>query len=94
MVAIIYTPRFDRAYARYTRRDEARRACVDRAINRLEKDPNDPRLRTHMLTGELAGLFACSCGYDCRIVFDWRTDSKTRRACLHLPDVGTHDEVY
>jgi mRNA-degrading endonuclease YafQ of YafQ-DinJ toxin-antitoxin module len=36
---------------------------------KLEQDVYDPALRTHKLGGKLAAYLACSCGYDCRIVF-------------------------
>ena len=94
MAQLIYTPHFDRAYVRFTRRNPVRRSCVDRTLARLEHNPDDPRLKTHMLTGERLGLFACSCGYDCRIIFDWLPGSKTRTETIHLLNVGTHDEVY
>jgi mRNA-degrading endonuclease YafQ of YafQ-DinJ toxin-antitoxin module len=51
-------------------------------------------LGTHKLSGELTGLWACSCRYDCRIVFALETDEDTGREVILLLDVGTHDEVY
>jgi mRNA-degrading endonuclease YafQ of YafQ-DinJ toxin-antitoxin module len=35
----------------------------------LQNDAFDPELGSHKLKGELAGLWACSAGYDLRIVF-------------------------
>ncbi len=35
----------------------------------MESDIFSPSLETNKLSGKLAGLFACSCGYDCRIIF-------------------------
>jgi mRNA-degrading endonuclease YafQ of YafQ-DinJ toxin-antitoxin module len=94
MVHLVFRPSFDRAYARYTKRNPARRERVDRALGRLERDPNDSRLKTHPLKGARAGQLACHCGYDCRIVFIMETDPKTRIQSVILLDVGTHDEVY
>lgn len=33
----------------------------------------NPRLKTHKLKGKLAGSWACSAGYDLRIVFEFVT---------------------
>ena len=49
---------------------------------------------THKLEGKLADLLACSCGYDCRIVFAIKTDRETDEKIIILLDIGTHDEVY
>ena len=94
MARLIFTPHFDRAYARFTRRNPVRRSCVDRTLARLEHSPDDPRLKTHMLSGDRRGLFACTCGYDCRILFDWLRLMKAHEDTIHLLNVGTHDEVY
>ena len=51
-------------------------------------------LGTHKLEGKLVGLRACSCGYDCRIVFSIEKDEENEREVIILLDVGTHDEVY
>ncbi len=53
-----------------------------------------PRLATHKLSGALAGVWACSCGYDCRIVFALEKDSETGEEVIVLLDTGTHEEVY
>ena len=92
MRRLVSTPKFDRAYARYTKRDAARRKCVDETLARLEGNPNDPRLKMHRLSGHLAGQFACSCGYDCRILFEWHRDADDE--AIILVNLGTHDEVY
>ena len=67
---------------------------MDAALRHLAGDMNDPRLKTHALTGEMSGEFACSCGYDCRITFKIETNALTKAREILLHDVGTHDEVY
>jgi mRNA interferase YafQ len=62
------------------------------ALEQLEKDPNHPSLRTHRLKGELKGSWACSAGYDLRIVF--RFVRYAGKPALLLETIGTHDEVY
>ena len=92
MPELVLTPRFSRAYARYTKRNENRRGGVDQALARLAANPMDGRLKTHQLSGDLAGFHACSCGYDCRILFAWERQKKPETVVLIA--VGTHDEVY
>lgn len=51
-------------------------------------------LGTYKLSGELFGLWACSCGYDCRIIFALEIDPGSSEEIILLLDIGTHDEVY
>lgn len=39
-------------------------------------------------------LWACSCGYDCRIVFSFENDEESGAELIVLLDIGTHDVVY
>ena len=89
-----YSKRFLRAYSRYIGKDKKRRACIHETLHTLCNNPSDDSLKTHPLKGELKGFFACSCGYDCRIVFALVADKKARTEKIVLIDVGTHDDVY
>ena len=40
----------------------------------------------------MAGIFSCTCGYDCRLLFRLRQDRDTE--VIILLDICTHDEVY
>jgi mRNA-degrading endonuclease YafQ of YafQ-DinJ toxin-antitoxin module len=60
----------------------------------MQDDLYVPALSTHKLSGQLIGLWACSCGYDCRIVFAIELDNETQLEVIVLLDIGTHDEVY
>jgi mRNA interferase YafQ len=60
----------------------------------LAENPNDARLKTHHLSGRLAGLQACSAGYDCRIVFAKEKRANTKAEVLLLINIGSHEEVY
>jgi mRNA-degrading endonuclease YafQ of YafQ-DinJ toxin-antitoxin module len=46
------------------------------------------------LSGALFGLWACSCGYDCRIIFSVEIAPESDEEVIVLLDIGTHDEVY
>jgi addiction module RelE/StbE family toxin len=58
----------------------------------LQEDASDTRLGSHKLKGDLAGLWACSAGYDLRIVFEIAKQADDE--IILLVSVGTHDEVY
>ncbi len=51
-----------------------------------------PQLRTHKLKGHLAESWACSVGYDLRIVFKFVQHEGSEAVLLET--VGTHNEVY
>ena len=86
--------KFDKAYQKFVHHDIALQRQVDETIKRMEDDVFSPTLGAHKLTGNLWGLFACSCGYDCRIVFSIERDKNSGEEFILLDDVGTHDEVY
>ncbi len=58
----------------------------------LHDDAFDARLKTHKLKGDLVGVWACSAGYDLRILFEFVTHSNAE--AILLLTIGTHDEVY
>jgi len=94
MHELVLTPRFERAFRRLVRKNPALRPLIEQALRRLAEDLNHPRLKTHHLAGQLAGLHACSVTYDCRIVFAKDKDPKTGTEVLVLVNLGSHDEVY
>ena len=57
-------------------------------------NPFVPQLETHKLKGKLSGSWACSAGYDLRVVFDFVKSEKDREDDIFLLAIGTHDEVY
>ncbi len=58
----------------------------------LCSDPFQARLKTHKLKGELKDSYACSAGYDLRIIFKFVEYEQTQ--AILLESIGTHDEVY
>lgn len=77
---------------RLGKKDRRAVAAIRSTLAMLQDDAFDPRLGCHKLKGDLAGLLACSAGYDLRIVFEiaQRNDEEV----ILLVSVGTHDEVY
>ncbi len=50
---------FKRAFKKYTRNDINLKKQIFSVLSELSKDPFQPKLRTHKLTGKLKGLWAC-----------------------------------
>ena len=94
MIKLRSTSSFERAYRKSVRNRPQRQRKIDQALRVLETDLYASSLNTHKLHGKLSGLMACSCGYDCRIVFRIEEDEKTKDTMVILIDMGTHDEVY
>ena len=83
---------FLRAARRAVRKYAAVAEGIEAALHLLEEDAFDPRLRTHKLKGKLASSWACSAGFDLRLVFRF-VEFEEAEAIL-LQTVGTHEEVY
>jgi mRNA interferase YafQ len=84
-VKLHQTPAFLRRVRKLT---PVEREAVARALRRFARDPFDPALRTHKLTGTLAGRWAFSAAYDLRVV------CRIEGQAAYLLTVGTHDDVY
>jgi mRNA interferase YafQ len=67
-------------------------APIEALLEQLSADAAHPSLRTHKLRGPLAGSWACSGGYDLRVVFEY-VQHEGAEAILLLA-LGTHDQVY
>jgi mRNA interferase YafQ len=65
---------------------------IQNTLELLCLDPFQPRLKTHKLKGELQDSYACSAGYDLRIIFKFVEYEKTQ--AILLESIGSHDEVY
>jgi mRNA interferase YafQ len=94
MRRLVSTPKFEKAYRIFLRRHPSLQKRIDATLVKMEQDVFAPDLETHKLSGKLFGLSACSCGYDCRIVFSIQKEPNTDQECLVLIAIGTHDEVY
>ena len=94
MTRLSWDASFRRAFKRHTHNNPARQNRIFQVLDRLAADPFHPTLRTHKLSGQLKGLWACWVEYDCRIVFAFDPDPDTGEEMIVLIDLGTHDEVY
>jgi mRNA-degrading endonuclease YafQ of YafQ-DinJ toxin-antitoxin module len=83
---------FVRTAKRVTKRDPSSAVAIQAVLELLEEDAFHPQLRTHKLKGPLEGSWACSAGYDLRIIFSFVQHEGTE--AILLETLGTHDEVY
>ncbi|MBD2607052.1 type II toxin-antitoxin system mRNA interferase toxin, RelE/StbE family [Scytonema hofmannii FACHB-248] len=94
MRELVLSPKFKRAYRKFVKRNSNLQERIEETLVQMQLDVFAADLGTHKLEGKLVGLRACSCGYDCRIVFSIEKDEETEQEIIVLLDVGTHDEVY
>ena len=94
MRKLAWNTSFRRAFKRRTRNDPAAQDHILQVLERLADDPFHPTLKTHKLSGQLKGLWACWVEYDCRIIFAFEPDPEAQEETIVLIDLGTHDEVY
>ncbi len=94
MRELVLSPKFKRAYRKFVKRNSNLQERIEETLVQMQLDVFAADLGTHKLEGKLVGLRACSCGYDCRIVFSIEKDEETEQEVIVLLDVGTHDEVY
>lgn len=60
------------------------------AVDLFIKNPYDPSLKTHKLSGKLKDLWSFSIEYDLRVAF-YFVDNNSKAVFVAI---GTHDEVY
>lgn len=89
---LIKSAAFVRAARKFTKKHPLVSDDIRDALGLLARDAFDPKLRTHKLKGDLEGVWACSAGYDLRILF--RIGERDGSECIVLLTIGTHDEVY
>ena len=94
MRTLIWDNSFKRAFKRFVRKHPQLQEKIFKTIDLLVSDPFAFSLKSHKLSGQLEGLWACSVAYDCRIIYTFNRDPDTDEETIVLIDLGTHDEVY
>ncbi|MFB2920032.1 MULTISPECIES: type II toxin-antitoxin system YafQ family toxin [Aerosakkonema] len=94
MKIITFARSFKRAYKAIIRKRPELQPKVEAVLRLLAENTFDPSLQTHKLKGQLAGSWACTVEYDCRIVFDFVANPESGDEEILLLDIGSHDEVY
>lgn len=89
---LLRSPAFGRDLRRWLKLHPDMNALIEATLDQLSDDAAHPSLRTHKLSGSLANCWACSAGYDLRIVFEFAQHEG--EGTILLLALGTHDEVY
>ena len=92
--SLVISKSFEKAFVKFVNKKPFLKPAIETALLNLEADAFSTQLKTHKLSGNLFGLMACSCGYDCRIIFSIEKNEITNKEIVLLVDIGTHDEVY
>jgi addiction module RelE/StbE family toxin len=88
---LLRSPAFARDLRAWLKSRPGAAPAIEAALRQLSEDASHPSLRTHKLRGSLVGCWACSAGYDLRIVFEF-VQHDGAEAILLLA-LGTHDQV-
>ena len=83
---------FVRSARRFSRKHPQLAPELQLTLELLADDAFHPQLKTHKLKGKLTGSWACSAGYDLRVIFQFVKHKGSDG--LLLEGVGTHDDVY
>ena len=94
MRELVVTARFERSYRRLVAKSPSTNERIRETLRRMSENLEDPRLKTHRLSGQLTGFYACSVAFDCRIVFKKEKCSRNDGEVLLLVNIGSHEEVY
>ncbi len=91
---LVLSSKFKRSFRKFVKPNPSLQTQIEEALVQIELDVFAINLGTHKLEGKLAGLRACSCGYDCRIIFSIEKEEESDSEVILLIDIGTHNEVY
>ena len=89
MIRVTWDQGFKRIYKKKVKNNQELKKRFWDAMEIFLKEPLNPRLRTHKLSGKLEGFWAFSVTYDHRVIFKFLDKDK-----ILLVDIGGHDEVY
>ncbi len=89
MIEAVWDSAFKRAYRKRVKRNHRLRTKFWERLGEFIEEPFSSQLRTHKLSGKLAGQWAFSVDDDYRVLFEFISNDS-----VLLIDVGTHDEVY
>ena len=93
MKRIVASRRFERSYKKYIKKHPERINDIKDSINSLSSDKHTEKIKIHKLSGQLKGMLAFSCGYDCRITFSYEVLDDGEEVIL-LVEIGKQDEIY
>ncbi len=94
MRKLIWGKTFAKVFRKNIKKYPYSRNDIEATLKLLINDPLASSLLTHKLKGKLAGSWACSAGYNLRIIFDFVKSENNRVKDIFLITVGTHEEIY
>ncbi|MBW4481162.1 MAG: type II toxin-antitoxin system mRNA interferase toxin, RelE/StbE family [Tildeniella torsiva UHER 1998/13D] len=94
MRRLAWTPKSQRAFKRLVKRNPQLKQTIRQTLELLVRDPFEPSLRTHKLSGSLEDVWSCSIDYKLRILFEFVDDPEMDEQAILLLNLGSHDEVY
>ena len=90
MYAIVTPLQFLRLARKFFKQHPDLKSRFARVLDDLQKDPFQPHLELHALSGKLAGCYAVSLTYSYRITLTLMVTEQE----IILLDIGSHDDVY
>jgi mRNA-degrading endonuclease YafQ of YafQ-DinJ toxin-antitoxin module len=90
MYAIVTPFQFLRQARKFFKKHPDLRPRFTDVLGDLQKDPYQPHLELHSLSGKLTGCYAVSLTYSYRITLTLMVSEKE----IILLDIGSYDEVY
>lgn len=95
MRTLIWGKTFIKTFRRNIKKYPYLRKNIEKVPKLLIDDWFEPSLSTHKLKGKLrGGVWACSVGYDLRIIFDFIKDENNNGGNILSIGIGTHKEAY
>jgi mRNA interferase YafQ len=91
---VVWSSGFKRSFKKIVKKNPQLKDRIVEVLILLADDPFTPSLKSHKLSGNLAGLWSCSVGYDCRIMFSFSEDEELVEMLILLVNIGSHDRVY
>jgi len=88
--ALVATQHFERRARKFLRKHPDLRQALRDTLDDLSRDPFQPKLKLHLLSGNLGGVQAVSLSYSYRLTLQVMVTEQD----VVLLDIGTHDEVY
>lgn len=89
---LLRSSKFRQTFKRFAKKNPRLSDGILEVLRQLAEDAFHPSLKTHKLSGKLEGYWACSAGYNLRIVFEIIRQENAEHIVLH--SMGTHDTVY
>lgn len=91
---VVWSSGFKRSFRKITKKNPQLKNQIVKVLRLLVDDPFTLSLKSHKLTGNLAGLWSCTVAFNCRIIFNFSDDNNLLEMVILLVDIGSHDEAY